>query len=129
MTFCSPYMVWMCPSRAEHYLQYLTLRRSSPADIGRWKHALLDFLKKVTYKYRRPLLLKSPTHTARIRLLLEMFPDAKFVHIRRHPLDVFVSTRQMMLINYSMHRLQNVPFSDLDELVLRQYQEMYDAYF
>ena len=38
-----------------------------------------------TLKYNRSLLLKSPPHTARIRLLLEMFPNARFVHILRDP--------------------------------------------
>ena len=38
-------------------------------------------------------VLKSPPHTARIRLLLEMFPDARFVHIHRDPYQVFQSCR------------------------------------
>jgi omega-hydroxy-beta-dihydromenaquinone-9 sulfotransferase len=128
-TLCSPYLAWAFPRRYQHYRQYLTLRSSCREDVARWRSALLNFLKKLSWKYRRPLVLKSPTHTARIRLLLEMFPDARFIHIRRHPLDTFVSTREMMLINNAMTRLQMDPFDDLDTLVIEQYQEMYDAYF
>ena len=39
--------------------------------------------------------MKSCTHTARIRIILEMFPDAKFVHIHRNPYEVFASTLHM----------------------------------
>ena len=37
-------------------------------------------------------MLKSPTHTARVRTILEVFPDAKFIHIVRDPLVLFPST-------------------------------------
>lgn len=37
----------------------------------------------------KPLLIKSPVHTARIGLLLDMFPRARFVYIHRHPLQVW----------------------------------------
>ena len=49
------------------------------------------FLKKVQFIVPRPLVLKSPPHTARIRQLLEWFPEAKFVHIRRDPYRVIQS--------------------------------------
>jgi hypothetical protein len=35
----------------------------------------------------KPLLIKSPVHTARVRLLLKLFPKAKFIYIHRHPLQ------------------------------------------
>ena len=38
------------------------------------------------------IVLKSPTHTARVRTILEVFPDARFVHIVRDPLVLFPST-------------------------------------
>ena len=34
------------------------------------------------------MVLKSPVHVARVKLLLAMFPDAKFVYGHRHPLEV-----------------------------------------
>ena len=46
----------------------------------------------MTYKYQRPLVLKSPGHTCRIGLLLDLFPEAKFVLIHRDPYDVYQST-------------------------------------
>ena len=39
----------------------------------------------------KPLLIKSPVHTARVGLLLDIFPRARFVYIHRHPLQVWDS--------------------------------------
>jgi hypothetical protein len=76
------------------------------------------------------LVLKSPPHTARIRLLLEVFPGAKFVHVHRDPYTVFSSTRKMLTVNFSMHCLQRPPTGgELDEWIIRQYRSMHDAFF
>ena len=43
----------------------------------------------------RRLLLKSPVHTARIKILLQLYPDAQFVFIHRDPYTVFKSAANM----------------------------------
>jgi hypothetical protein len=125
----SPCMGWIFPARREHYDRYLTFRRVHSDDIVRWQAALVHFLKKLTWKYHRPLVLKSPPHTGRVRLLLAMFPDAKFIHIRRDPFAVFRSTRHMFLVNDELNRLQPRRRDDLDGWILSQYRVMYEAYF
>ena len=62
---------------------------------GRWLRgsgSFLQFLKALTFKHGKRLILKSPTHSCRIKVLLELFPDARFVHIMRDPYVVFPST-------------------------------------
>lgn len=125
----SPYMGSVFPQRQEHYDRYLTFRGVSEAEVARWQEAFLLFLKKLTWKYGRPLVLKSPPHTCRIRLLLEMFPHAKFVHIQRNPYAVFPSSKWTFQVNYELHRLQRPRPDGLDEWVLRQYRTMYEVYF
>jgi hypothetical protein len=129
LTFLSPYMGWILPHRKEQYEKYLTLRDASPEEIALWKSAIAGYLRKLTWKHRRPLVLKSPPHTARIRLLLELFPQAKFLHIHRDPLKVFASTRKMLLGNATMHCLQHGGWQDIDDYVLRMYRLMHDAFF
>lgn len=128
-TFKSPYMRWIMPQFGEKYDRYLTFRGVPEAEIAEWRDALMLLLKKLTLKYQRPLVLKSPPHTARIRLLLEMFPDAKFIHIHREPYTVFQSSRKTFLVNLDFHRLQRMRSDDIDDWIIAQYRRIYDAYF
>jgi hypothetical protein len=125
----SPCMGWVFPQRQEHYDSYLTFRRVSEGEAACWQEAFLFFLKKLTWKYGRPLVLKSPSHTCRIRMLLETFPHAKFIHIQRNPYAVFLSSVWTFQVNYELHRLQRTRPDHLEEWVLRQYRKMYEVYF
>jgi hypothetical protein len=125
----SPCMGWLFPNRREHYDRYLTFRGVPEDEVQRWREAFLRFLRKLTWNDGRPLVLKSPPHTARIRLLLEMFPQARFVHIHRDPYAVFASSRKTFQINCVLNGLQRPRSDDLDDWILRQYRTMYDAFF
>ncbi len=127
-TLRSPYLSWSFPRRAEHYDRYLTLRNVPESEVAEWKEGLKLFLQKLTWKHRRPLVLKSPTHTCRIRLLLELFPDARFVHVHRNPYVVFLSTRHRREVVAEYFRLQR-PVDASDEMFIRRYAEMYDRFF
>ena len=98
-------------------------------EISRWKDAFLRFLKKLTIRYRRPLLLKSPPHTGRVRLLLEMFPEAKFIHVHRDPYTVFRSTLHLNDVLTRSLQFQTPDPADRVETVIRRYREIHDAYF
>jgi hypothetical protein len=89
--------------------------------------ALLTFLRKLSYKYNRPLVLKSPAHTGRLQVLLELFPQAKFVHIHRHPYAVFQSSMHTWRKVKNFWGLQNEDVTE--ERVLADYVEVYDAFF
>lgn len=128
-TLCSPCMGWVFPRQRQRFEQYLSLRCAAPQDLAQWRAALVGFVRKVQWRCGRPLVLKSPPHTARIRLLLELFPEAKFVHIHRDPYRVFQSSRRTLSILLDWHRLQRRNGLDLDDWVLRQYRGMYDAFF
>jgi hypothetical protein len=121
-------MSWVFPRRAGHYDRYLTLRGVKNGEIAEWQGAILWFAKKLTWKYRKPLVLKSPPHTGRIRLLLEVFPDARFVHIHRDPYVVFQSARHTALKMIDFFNLQHSAL-DAEERTIRQYLEMFDAFF
>ena len=127
-TLRSPYLSWSFPRRAEHYDRYLTMSGVPDSEIAEWKQGLKLFLQKLTWKHRRPLVLKSPTHTGRIRLLLELFPDARFIHVHRNPYVVFVSTRHRRNVVAEYFRLQRSLAAD-DEMFIRRYLDMYDHFF
>jgi len=127
--FRTPYLSWAFLKRADHYDKYLTFREAPPEALDQWRSVLMWYLKKLALKHNKPLVLKSPTHTARIRILLEMFPEARFIHIRRHPYAVFQSTLHTHEKVIPLCRLQRANPGQWTEWVLRHYREMYDAYF
>ncbi len=127
-TLLSPYLGISFPDRQTHYDRYLTFDGVPSEEIERWKNSLLTFCKKLTYKYQRPLLLKSPPHTARIRILRELFPDARFVHIHRHPHEVFRSNQHYWDTAVWYTYLQKPDRSNLDLEILRRYRAMHDAF-
>ena len=116
------------PRNAAAYDRFLTLRGVSEEELTQWKAALTSFVRKLTFKYGRPLVLKSPAHTGRIRLLLETFPDAKFIHIHRHPYTVLQSAQHTVLKVTPWWTLQRPAFDDLEDRAIRQYREIREAF-
>ncbi len=122
-------MAWAFPRQAENYGRYLTLRDTSTAETAEWKSALLALIRKLLFKHGKTLALKSPGHTCRIKLLLEMFPDARFVHIHRNPYHVFQSILNWMPKASPVWAMQRTDFKNLADSTIRQYREVYEVFF
>ncbi len=129
ITGMSPYFGFMFSRRAEQFEKYLTFRDVPGDEVERWQAGFVWFMKRMTLAHGKPMVLKSPPHTARIKLLLEMFPDARFVHIHRDPYKVFQSSRHLYEVMADMIGLQRSHSENLDERILRHYRDMYDAFF
>ena len=74
------------PSRHGHYKRFHSLDGLTERERGRWRRGEWAFLWKVAaLAGRRELLLKSPSHTARVDHLLDLLgaENVRFVHIRR----------------------------------------------
>lgn len=60
---------------------------------AKWLKTHLKFARKIQSMNKgKTLVFKSPSNTARMKELLEIYPDAKFIHIVRNPQDVIPST-------------------------------------
>ena len=86
------------------------------------------FLKCLTVRDPRRIVLKSPPHTGRIKTLLELFPDARFIHIVRDPQVVFPSTMNLWRRLRHDEGLQTPRYEGLEEYVFETFQQMYDAF-
>ncbi len=122
----SPYLSIAFPNRPPLDREALDLEGLSPAARAGWKRGFLRLLRTLTFKDPRRLVLKSPTHSARIKTLLEMFPDARFVHIVRNPYAVFPSTVNLWKSLYETHGLQKPTFAGLEEHVFETFTRLYD---
>jgi hypothetical protein len=122
----SPYLTIAFPNHPPQYEEYLDLEGISPRAVASWKRDFLHFLKSLTLKYNKRLVLKSPTHSCRIKTLLEMFPEARFVHIVRDPYVVFPSTVNLWKSLYLTFGLQRPTFAGLEEHVFKTFNRVYD---
>ncbi len=58
-----------------------------------------------------------------------MFPDAKFIHIHRHPAEVFQSFRHYYDTTAWFTYLQRPVETDFDQRIIRRYRELFDSFF
>ena len=122
----SPYLTIAFPNHPPPCPEYLDLEDVPPTAMRRWKRAFKQFLKRVTYKTGKRLVLKSPPHTARVKTLAQMFPEAIFIHIVRDPYIVFPSTVNLWRTLYKTHGLQVPNYDGLEENVLATFTRLYE---
>jgi omega-hydroxy-beta-dihydromenaquinone-9 sulfotransferase len=114
------------PNHPPMYPGALDLSGLSAGELKRWKQTFRHFLQVLMFRDPRRLVLKSPPHTARIPTLLEMFPDARFVHIVRDPYVVFPSTVNLWKSLACRHSFQSPNHNEIEEKVLREFRIIYD---
>ena len=124
----SPYLTIAFPNNPPQCQEYFDFHGVPPAAMERWKQTLLWFLKCITVRKPKRIVLKSPAHTCRIKTLLEMFPKARFVHIVRDPYVLFPSTMNLWKRLYRDQGLQAPKYKGLEEYVFTTLTRMYDAF-
>ncbi|MBL8817801.1 MAG: sulfotransferase [Planctomyces sp.] len=124
----SPYIGLSFPKRTVEYERFITFGGVEESVVSRWKSAFRTFTAKLSLRDQRRIVFKSPAHTGRIKLLLELFPDARFIHIHRNPFTVFQSSRHYFQTAAWFANLQKIDASQFDAAILRRYRILYDAY-
>lgn len=124
----SPYLTMAFPNEPPQYPEYFTLEGLPKEDVDRWKDAMEWFLKRVTFRSPKRIILKSPPHTGRIKTLLERFPDARFVHIVRDPYALYGSTVKLWKTLYKFQALQEPKHEGLEEYVFSCFEKMYSRF-
>ncbi len=128
-SFLSLQMVRHLPHMSDSFKQYLSMKETDIIEREKWKLSLDNFAKKLLIRYGQysTLLFKSPDNTAKVKLLLELYPDARFIHIHRNPYRVFQSTMKMEKKIIPLYAYQKPMFDELEDFVLWRYKTMYDA--
>ncbi len=129
MTMQSPLIGWLFPQSRDFYDRYVTFDNIPPEEFQNWKENYIYLSKKLTYKYNKQLLYKSPLNTARIRHLLEIFPNAKFIHIHRNPYDVFRSSLKLFNTAVRNSHLTNTNDQQFDDYIISHYKTIYNSFF
>ena len=107
----SPYLTIAFPNRPEPGSALSGFGATDVAGTGSWKRTLFGFVQQVYFRRRRRVILKNPPHSFRIKALLDIFPQAKFIHIVRDPYVVYPSTIHLRKSLYRKHGLQRPTFT------------------
>jgi hypothetical protein len=123
----SPYEWLIFPREESFFLQSLKIDFLSPAERNQWQESLLYFYKKLTLRTQKRLLIKSPTHSFRIRLLRRIFPQAKFIYIKRDPYKIFMSSKHLWLTLSKTQSLQTVSPVTAERLVIKTFDLLHET--
>jgi len=130
----SPWSFFHClhfPKNAEEqYLKSIHFYDMTSEEKNQWKTTYEQFIKTVTFaNHGKRLLSKNPPNTARITTLLELFPEANFIHIYRSPYKVYLSTKKMRHNVLDKLALQNASEEDIEQQVIQNYIRLMNSYF
>lgn len=129
----SYYNCYFFPQHWDEYYAESILLGDAAADQPnrrKLKSAYQSLVRKMTLLNRgKQLIFKNPASTGRVAMLKELFPNAKFVHIRRNPYEVFASSLARlprMLDGFSWQDEQGL---DHERVVLDSYCLLMKQYF
>ena len=84
------------PKDESFYNKYALLKGITQREYHKWKQSYQRMVDEILIANKfKPLVIKNPHNTGRIKGLLDMYPNAKFIHIYRNPYDVIPSTYLM----------------------------------
>ena len=127
----TPYVTHAWPRFGPADTDYLDFKGLSKADQKKWAEAYMWLYRRLALRHgNKPLVMKTPANAARLKLLTELFPDARFIYISRNPLTVFPSTVKLWRALYSTQGLHNPPYLDnwLDDYVLDMFVRLTEDY-
>lgn len=124
------YNFWFFPEHMNEYCdKYLTFKDIKPEELEEFKQTFNKLVKISLWNTGgTQYLSKNPPHTARLKALSEMYPNAKYVFLIRNPYTVFESTRSFYTNTIAPLQLHSISTEEMEMNILRNYMELYKAY-
>ncbi|MDF9829868.1 sulfotransferase [Parabacteroides sp. PF5-6] len=126
----SYYDFWFYPKKMMAYCdRYLLFDTIPEAERQVFKETFDRLVKTCLWNTQgTQFLSKNPPHTGRIRTLLEMYPNAKFIYLKRNPYTVFESTRSFFTHTIRPLQLQHISPEELEANIIEVYRRLYYKY-
>tara|TARA_R110002096_G_scaffold67332_10_gene163382 strand:+ start:823 stop:1944 length:1122 start_codon:yes stop_codon:yes gene_type:complete len=124
------YSVYYFPQNMkQHFERSVFLNGTTEEEAAGFCHAYQTLAKKLSLAYNgKQLLFKNPPSTARITLLKELFPGARFIYIHRNPYEVFASSMNRYFRLMNVFAWQDFEDVDFEEMVFYKYRRLIGAY-
>ncbi len=114
---------------SRHYEESTSFEGLSEAQVEQFKNDYRDLVHLAQYSQPNDLMIiKNPINTARIEMLHEMYPNAKWIHIHRNPYTVYRSTLKFFRELLPTLWFHEVSDEFISKLILDIYQRLYADY-
>jgi hypothetical protein len=125
------YNFWYFPSKTkEFYKKYINFEGVNDDVIDEFKKSYERIVKTAMLNTGGTRFVsKNPPNTGRIKMLLEIFPKAKFIFIYRNPYNVFLSNKKFLKEMMPSLQLEQVGERKLEEVILWTYQNILNQYY
>jgi hypothetical protein len=126
----SYYHGWCFPKNMNFYNKFVLMDDIPGKAIKEWNKVYVYLLKKVTFfRGGKRLLVKNPANTAKIKLLVEMFPGAKFIFLYRNPYHLYFSMMKFMKRVIPLYCLQKPPkIDEVEKIMIELYKLIFTKY-
>jgi hypothetical protein len=120
------YTGFIFPRNFDLYSNFLTFE-NMPRHHKKWRKKYDYLVKMLTLGHKgKPLFLKNPVLSYRLRDILEMYPNAKFIHTYRNPYKVYSSTVKFFDGVFAIYTLQKWDKEKMKQDILDNFKLLYE---
>lgn len=113
----------------KYFDRYVTFKNGSERERAAYKKSQLYFAKKMQLRYPgKRLILKGPATTARIKELLDIFPDARFMHIYRNPYEIYLSNERLYEKILPLFGFHKTTAEDVEDYIINSYRDYHQKW-
>jgi hypothetical protein len=111
------------------YIKAVNHQGLSQNELDDWYSSYDKLLKKALIDGKgERIIVKNPVNTARIKQILKLYPDAKFLYIYRNPITVFHSTRRFFQQLNPTLWFHQVDDGFIDDMIFDVYNRLMNDY-
>lgn len=118
------------PDRFEELFdQTIAFNDVGEREIEEWAEAYKKLISKAQQQGQGNFaILKNPVNTGRVDKLIEIYPKAKFLHIYRNPVVVYLSIKKFFLSLFPTLQFQRTTEKQLVDLIIKLYSRLMKRY-
>lgn len=124
------YNFWFLPRYMQEYSdKYLLFDQITEEELKVFRETFLKLIKISLWNTNgTQFLSKNPPHTGRVKELVKMFPNAKFIYLMRNPYTVFESTRSFFTNTIQPLKLEDISNEEIESNIISIYTKLYHKY-
>jgi hypothetical protein len=111
------------------YRNYIRFESFTDKELKKWENLYRRLVTKALLNTGGSrAILKNPVNTARMLRLKEIFPKARFIHIIRNPVIVYLSTKKFFTQLFPTLQLEPFSEEDISRMILDIYRNLMQDY-